>query len=214
MIRILATIVATLLLTPLVFASTALTYYTTDEGCEHPFIDIVDHWAEEQICFLYDQEVIEGKSERNYMPYEDVTRAEFLKISLLNLGYTVYAVQSAEFNDTYPGDWYYQYATYARSKGFVEGYDDGSFKPNSEITRAEAVVMIMDIAGITAYDTSGILNRYDDVSTSDWFGQAVAMATDLGIVEGYGDGSFRPYNDISRDEAAVIAHRVWEYLYE
>ena len=117
-------ILAALFLTPLVRAE------TTDSGCEHPFIDILDHWAEEEICFLYSQNDIEGHSGRNFLPDEDITRAEFLKISLLNLGYTVYAAQDFEFIDVAPGDWYYQYVTFAKSKGFVTGYSDGSFHPN------------------------------------------------------------------------------------
>ena len=43
------------------------------------FIDILDHWAEEEICFLYSQNDIEGYSERNFLPDNDITRAEFLK---------------------------------------------------------------------------------------------------------------------------------------
>ena len=212
MIKFLSTLLAFTLLAPLALASTELTYYTTPTGCQHPFIDILDHWSEEEVCFLYDQEVVQGHSERNYLPNSNVTRAEFLKISLLNLGYVIYAVQSADFTDVNPGDWYYQYATFARSKGFVSGYDDGSFLPNNDITRGEAIVMTLDIAGIIAYGTSDTINRYYDVSTSDWFAPAVAVATDYGIIEGYGDGSFRPHDQITRAEAAVIAQRIWNYL--
>ncbi len=191
----------------------AADYYTTPEGCNHSFIDIIDHWSEESICFLYEQGVVEGHSDRNYLPDSEVTRAEFLKISLLNLGYVTYAVQSAGFTDVNPGDWYYQYATFARSKGFVSGYNDGSFKPNNSITRAEAVVMIIDIADIINYDTSYTAANYSDVSNSDWYATAVSLATSLGIVEGYGDNSFRPDNPITRAEAAIIAQRIWDYLY-
>ncbi len=185
---------------------------TTESGCEHPFIDILDHWAEEEICFLYSQNDIEGYSERNFLPDNDITRAEFLKISLLNLGYTVYSVQSSEFTDITEGDWYYQYVTFAKSKSFVSGYSDGSFHPNDTITRAEAVVMITQIAGIIDYDTSS-LTSFSDVKADDWFGTAVAVATQYEIVEGYGDGTFRPTSNISRAEAATIAVRVWYTLY-
>jgi len=185
---------------------------TTDSGCEHPFIDILEHWAEEEICFLYSQNDIEGYSDRNFLPDDDITRAEFLKISLLNLGYTVYAAQSFEFTDVNPGDWYYQYVTFAKSKGFVTGYSDGSFHPNDPITRAEAVVLITQIAGIIDYETSG-LSSFSDVSGDDWFAVAVAVATEYEIVEGYGDGSFRPHSNITLAEAATVAVRVWNTLY-
>jgi hypothetical protein len=212
MIKFLASILTFALLAPIALASTELTYYTTNTGCNHPFIDMLNHWAEEEVCFLYDQEVVQGHSERNYLPDYEVTRAEFLKISLLNLAYVVYAVQTADFTDVTPGSWYYQYATYARSKGFISGYGDGSFHPNDNITRAEAISMTMDIAGIITYGTSSTTNRFSDVSTNDWFASAVAVATDYGIIEGYGDGSFRPDANLSRAEAGIIAHRIWDYL--
>jgi hypothetical protein len=182
-------------------------------SCEHPFIDVTDHWAESEICFLYNEGIIEGYSDRNFAPNEEITRAEFLKISLLNVGYTVYAVQSAGFTDVNPGDWYYQYVTFARSKGFVTGYTDGSFHPNEPITRAEALQMIMNISGIIDYDYLGAETTYTDVNGDDWFATAVAVATEYEIVEGYGDGSFRPNSNLSRAEASVIATRVWDELY-
>lgn len=183
------------------------------EDCTATFIDIDEHWAEEEICFLYNEGVVEGYSDRNYKPDGNVTRAEFLKISLLNLGYTVYSVQSASFSDLTPGDWYYPYVTFAKSKGFVSGYQDGTFHPNEAITRAEAVTMITRIAGIIDYDVSNTIVHFYDVDSYDWFIQAVAVALEYDIIEGYGDGSFRPNNWLTRAEAAVIAVKTWEALY-
>lgn len=186
---------------------------TTDSGCEHPFIDVAGHWAEESICFLYNEGVIEGYSDRNFDPSGEITRAEFLKISLLNLGYNAYSVQEEEFTDTHPGDWFYQYVTFARSKGFITGYSDGSFHPNDPIARAEALTMIMNIAGIIDYDVSSTITSFYDVDSDDWFAYAVAVGTEYEIIEGYGDGSFRPYSSLTRAEATVIAERVWAMLY-
>lgn len=185
----------------------------TDDNCEHPFVDVDGHWAEEDICFLYGEGIVSGYSERNFLPNNHITRAEFLKISLLNLSYNVYAVQSADFTDISEGDWYFKYITFARSKGFVNGYTDGSFHPNDPITRGEAVTMMMQISGIIDYPLTGFESEYSDVSADDWFGDAVAVATDYGIVRGYGDNSFRPYSNLTRAEASVMAVSVWEELY-
>lgn len=162
---------------------------------------------------MYNEGIVSGYSERNFLPNNKITRAEFLKISLLNLSYTVYPVQSAGFSDVSADDWYFSYITFARSKGFVNGYGDGSFHPNDNVTRAEAVTMIMQMAGIIEYDVFGFEGRFSDVSADDWFGPAVAAAVDQGIVEGYGNGTFRPNNDLTRAEAVMIAQRVWEELY-
>lgn len=186
---------------------------TTDEGCEHPFSDVNDHWAEEEICDLYEEGIIEGYSKRNFSPNGEISRAEFLKITLLNLGYTIYAVQSAGFNDVNPEDWYYQYVTFARSKGFVSGYDDGSFHPNDSISRAEALEILTKIAGINTHDYTGFEAQFSDVDSNDWFAVAVAVGVAYEIVEGYGDGSFRPNSNLTRAEASVITMRALEALY-
>ncbi|MEK9159148.1 MAG: S-layer homology domain-containing protein [Patescibacteria group bacterium] len=206
-----AVAIATLLILPLSFSTAKAE--TTNTGCTHPFIDVADHWAEEDICFMYEEGIVSGYSEKNFLPNNPITRAEFLKISLLNLSYTVYPVQSASFTDVTAEDWAYSYITFARSKGFVSGYTDGSFHPNDYITRAEAVTMITQMSGIIEYDVFGFESRFSDVSADDWFGDAVAAAVDQGIVEGYGNGTFRPNNNLTRAEAIVIAERVWEELY-
>lgn len=205
--KLLAATLLFALLTPLVQAE------TTNTGCTHPFIDVADHWAEEEICFMYDEGIVSGYSERNFLPNNYITRAEFLKISILNLSYTVYPVQSAGFSDVSADDWYYSYVTFARSKGFITGYSDGTFHPNDYITRAEAVSMSMQMSGIIEYDSFGFESQFSDVSGDDWYGYAVSAAVDYGIVNGYGDGTFRPNNNITRAEATVIAERVWEELY-
>lgn len=185
---------------------------TTPTGCSHPFTDVVSHWAEEEICTLYTQGVIEGYADKSFLPNNRVTRAEFLKMVLEYKGYRVYSVQSASFTDLQPGDWYYQYVTFAHSQGFISGYSDGSFHPNESITRAEAVTLVMKEAGIIAYDTSNLFHTFTDIHESDWFAISVAAATDKGIIQGYGDGTFRPYDDITRAEAAVVVERAWETL--
>ncbi len=185
---------------------------STQSGCTHPFNDIVGHWAEEDICVLYDEGVVQGYSTQTFLPDSEVTRAEFLKMVLKFEGYNIYSVQSAAFTDLTPGDWYYSYVTFAHSKGFVSGYSDGSFHPNEPIARAEAVTLVMKVTGISDYDTSDLYHTFTDVHETDWFASSVAAGVDLGIIQGYGDGTFRPYDEITRAEAAVIVKRAWKNL--
>jgi hypothetical protein len=219
-LKALALIVSVLLCTQ-VFAplAHALTddIHTTDEGCVHKFADILEHSLEEEICHLYEEGVINGDDNgRNYYPSNQITRAEFLKISLRVVGYNVVAVQSAVPNDVSAGDWHYQYVTYAMDRGFVKGYEDGSFRPNEPITRSEAVVMIMGIAEIAELgedETSEIANTYTDLEFEDWYTPAIAVADSLEIVQGYGTGYFAPHAYITRSESAAVASRTFDTLY-
>ena len=182
-------------------------------SCTSPFTDISDSFAEDDICFLYQHGIVSGKSEHSFYPNDTITRAEFLKIALLDANYQVYSVQSASFTDTNGGDWYFRYTTFAHSKGFVDGYEDGSFHPNNPISRAEAVQMLLNISEISNFDTSEANTTFFDVDALDWYASAVAMALEFNIIEGYGDGSFRPENNLTRAEAATMAARMWQYLY-
>ncbi|MFA5855712.1 MAG: S-layer homology domain-containing protein [Candidatus Gracilibacteria bacterium] len=203
----------TLALTLTLATSIQLAKTALASSCTSPFTDIEDSFAEDDICFLYQHGILNGKSEHSFYPNDTITRAEFLKIVLLDASYQVYPVQSASFTDISGGDWYYRYVTFAHSKGFVEGYSDGSFHPNSQITRAESVQMLLNISGITNFDTSEANTSFSDVDDNDWYASAVAMALEFDIIEGYGDGSFRPNNNLTRAEAATMAARMWRYLY-
>ncbi len=205
-------ILASLLLSSL-FSSSVLAY-TSPQGCSHPFTDAVGHWGEDEICALYERGNIQGYTERTFMPERDITRAEFLKMALLSLGYNVVAVSDEEFTDSNPGDWHYKYGTFARSKGYLSGYGDGSWRPNASITRAEAVKLIVDIAGISDYETENRdLRAFWDVEENDWFAEAVHVGLEYQLVGGYADGGFHPDDEITRAEAAALVNRTWTALY-
>lgn len=185
--------------------------------CTSPFTDIDGSFAEKAICLLYQAGTVQGKTETTYDPESDVTRAEFLKMIMLNAGETVEAVELEEdYTDvTDPEEWYYEYVTYGTSIGIVEGYEDGSFGPNNSISRSEAVVMLLRMAGVTDYEAEDVAT-FDDVDYSDdsWYAYAIDGSVDLGIVEGYEeDNTFRPGENISREEAAVIVRRAWYVWY-
>jgi hypothetical protein len=178
-------------------------------NCSDSFYDTSGHWAETAICLLYDAGIVSGKSENYFYPDDTITRAEFLKIMLLNAEEDVEEVADVFYDDVDEDDWFYEYVTYASDQGFVEGYDDGTFRPNDPINRAEAVVMTMRVYDeeLWTFDAGDI--DFYDVDVNDWFAYAVILAGQNHIVQGYEDGSFRPKNDITRAEVAVIARRAF-----
>ncbi|MFI2859326.1 Ig-like domain-containing protein [Paenibacillus sp. JSM ZJ436] len=89
--------------------------------------------------------------------------------------------------------------------GIVSGYPDGTFKPNASVTRAEFLLMLMNIVNVKA----AVMDRSfsDTAEIGEWAKQAVADALHAGIVTGYADGSFRPNANITRAEMAVMVAR-------
>ena len=180
------------------------TFAASDSSCTDPFVDLIGHWAADSVCQLYSSGVVNGYSEKTFSPNSPITRAEFVKILVESLGYNVYAVQSAAFTDTATDTWYYAVLSFAHSKGFASGYSDGSFHPNNPISRAEVVELLVKASGQTSADTSNLNHQFTDVSAQDWFATSLAIALRSNIIQGYGDGSFRPNNSISRAEACVM----------
>ena len=91
--------------------------------------------------------------------------------------------------------------------GLAGGYPDGTFRPNNPVTRAEFVTFLNQ-----AFALSGASGetRFTDVPVTAWFYNAVSAATEAGIVTGYPDGTFKPQNPITRQEAAVLLTRLLE----
>ena len=89
------------------------------------------------------------------------------------------------------------------SLGMINGYPDGTFRPDAPITRAEFCV----IALAFAYEPEDFDCDFRDVSTSDWFYDYVAQATSYGWISG-ADRSFRPNECITRAEVSVIVNNM------
>lgn len=89
-------------------------------------------------------------------------------------------------------------------QGVLQGYSDGSFMPDQEVTRAEAVKIILLGMGISVDENASSAGQFSDVTESDWFYDVVGTALNLGIVQGYDDGTFRPSQTVNRAEAVKM----------
>lgn len=184
-----------------------------ESDCEADFDDIFGHWAEDYIEELYCRGVVNGLDDDTFGPSNNATRAEFLKMALLNAGYDVDGASGESFSDVSSGDWFYEYVSFGVEEDIIEGYSDDTFRPNNSINRAEALVITMRIAGIDEYDVDSDWDEFEDVDSDDWYAYAVETAADEGIVEGYSDGEFKPGNNITRAEVAAISVRTYDEYY-
>ncbi|WP_405110191.1 Ig-like domain-containing protein [Paenibacillus sp. FSL K6-1217] len=93
----------------------------------------------------------------------------------------------------------------AQLKAYMTGYADGTFKPGNSITRAEAASIIARTFSQSAI-TAGV--AYSDVAAGHWAADAIGQVTRSGIMKGYGAGSFKPNQTITRAEMATILSRL------
>ncbi len=97
---------------------------------------------------------------------------------------------------------------------YIIGYDDGTVRPNSNISRAEVATIFFRLLDddTRAYYWSST-NDYSDVSSDAWYNNAVSTMSNAGILTGYNDGTFRPDANITRAEFAAIAARFLSEVY-
>ena len=102
------------------------------------------------------------------------------------------------FSDVEANHPYYQAISYLKSQGVIQGYDDNTFKPEREVSRAEAVKLIY--AGLSReISDSGSLD-FPDVESGAWYVPYLITAKNDGVIKGYADGTFKPGNTVNRVE--------------
>ncbi len=87
------------------------------------------------------------------------------------------------------------------SRMIVEGTGGGNYSPHRDITRAEFAAIIVRGLGLKAENGP---DSFSDVKATDWFGSAIQTARAYGLIDGYLDGTFRPHDKITREQAMVI----------
>ena len=90
------------------------------------------------------------------------------------------------------------------SNGYVGGYDDNTFRPNNDITRAEFVTIVNKYFGFTKAEGE----NFTDVNEDAWYYKDVCIGVREGYINGYQDGTFRPNEPITREEAASIVRTI------
>ena len=111
------------------------------------------------------------------------------------------------FLDVNEGDWFYDAVAHAYENGLMDGVGGNRFAPNSATTRAQLVTILYRLEGQPA--VSGDL-PFTDVEAGTWYTNAVGWAAQNGIVNGVGDDTFAPGNDLTREQLVTILYRYAE----
>lgn len=110
-----------------------------------------------------------------------------------------------DFSDVTSGDWFNVTVSSLAQMGVIAGYEDGSFRPNAPITRAEfAAIATRFFAERGVTYNEGL---FADITGDEWFADVVAAAADRGLLGGYPDGTVRPNATITRAESCAVVNR-------
>jgi len=169
------------------------------------FADIADaEWARTAIEYLLNRKVINGYDDGDFKPNNNITREEFVKLVCKAFGIGE-SGPDCGFMDVDKNHWAYGYICAAKEKGIIKGISDTLFGIGNNITRQDMAVIIANVL-----ELSGAANGSftDEETIADYAKPAVNALKNAGIISGYEDGSFRPYNFTTRAEAAQIIYKV------
>ncbi|MUG25450.1 hypothetical protein GNQ08_24085 [Paenibacillus macerans] len=183
---------------------------------ERTFSDVQDgHWAKSEIELLANKLVLTGGFDGRFTPDGQVTRAEFSAMLVRSLGLLEKTGPSA-FNDVPEGAWYAGAVEAAVAGGLINGYPNGSFKPNSPIIREQMAVMIaraVSFAGeLPGTDPLSLERFFDHSGIAGWAQEPVKQLLAAGMIEGAKNNAFAPGEFATRAQSAVLLKRMLEYL--
>ena len=156
-----------------------------------------------------------GTSDVAFSPDASTTRGMIVAV-LHRLENQPVVSQENPFTDIKYGSYYEDAIAWAAANGIVEGYGDGSFEPDANITREQMATILYRYADYKGYDISvGGMSLYeyeDAVQISSYAVNAMQWANTEGLIEGRGNGNISPKDDATRAEIAAILMRFCENI--
>lgn len=174
------------------------------------FSDVAeDHEHYAAIEYLKAAQVIQGYPDGTFKPEQSVNRAEALKMIFMQAKVQPYmGNEPSTFKDVASNAWFYPFIMKAFQDKIVSGYQDGTFKPENQVTLAEALKMALltDKIDVKTVTSQGII--FPDVTETDWYAPYARYARDYHIVLSQDDGNLKAVRPLTRGELAELLYRV------
>ncbi|WP_080834903.1 cadherin-like beta sandwich domain-containing protein [Cohnella massiliensis] len=193
------------------FTKFAVFAVTKAAETEVAFSDIAGHWAEAAIRQAASVGIADGYTDGKFEPNRTVTRAEFA-VMLMNAIKPEGEGEGAALtfaDEPAIGAWAKKAIAQAVEAGIIAGYPDGTFRPDSEIARAEMAAVIAKALKLTIEENAAT-GFSDDKSIPSWARGAVAAVERLDLMEGNETGRFRADARATRAEAVTVLLRMLE----
>lgn len=180
-----------------------------DKSHDLPFTDVAQGaWYESAVGYAYTHDIMEGTSDTTFVPDKSLTRAEAVQVL-----YNLEGQPTVSNRSTFPDlvhNWYKPAIAWAEQTGVVDGYEDGTFRPDQPVTRQEFAQMLYNYAKYKDYDLTaeGDLSTFPDGNkVQEWAVPAMSWANGNQLINGHDDGTLEPGGTATRAQAASILTR-------
>lgn len=176
--------------------------------------DVKGHWAQADVNDMSSRLIVNGVTATEFRPDASITRAEFAAIVTRGLG-----IQEAEYADSFSdvtiNSWYARTVQAAIHYKLIDGYEDGTFRPDQNISRQEATAVLARAAKIAklnselpAAEVTRVLSAFKDGSeVASWARTNVAAAISLNLMNGRGE-KLEVDANLTRAETAALVRRL------
>lgn len=166
-------------------------------------------WAKTAILYLKDKGIVSGVADKQFEPQGTVTREQFI-VMLVNAFNLTDSAAASDFEDMPADHWAYSAVSSAYAKAVVKGVGEGKFGTGENIRRCDMAVMAVKAAKLVGinFDVSKNVSFNDAADIPDYAKESVEIMAAAGIINGYEDGTFKPFNNATRAEAAQIIYTI------
>ncbi|OKL35502.1 S-layer homology domain-containing protein, partial [Domibacillus mangrovi] len=160
---------------------------------------------------------ISGFKDGTFRPSESVTRAQMASMLIRNLDLSYKGDGTPSYKDT-KRSFAFKQIELAKEAGMIFGFKDGTFRPDQSVTRAQVAAIasrwvksMCDKQNESALcDNTKKAKHFTDIKAEHWASDAIAHVSSIGIITGFGNGSFKPEQPITRAQAVVMLNRLFE----
>jgi hypothetical protein len=172
------------------------------------FVDVTsEHPNYTHINALVGVGIINGYSDNTFRPSNPLTRAQAAIMIVRAIGLSTEGVSSS-FTDVPPTHVAYKFISAAYQAGIINGYSDGTFRPNANVTRAQIAIMVQRAFNVQASDT---IITFTDVPEGYAPKKFIEILASQKIVNGYSDGTFKPLNNVTRAQFSTMIYNAIQY---
>ncbi len=178
---------------------------TPGPGCAVLFTDVQpEDYFYTPVQYLYCHAWISGYADNTFRPGNTASRGQVAKIIVLAFGLPLVTPPTQTFSDVEPGDVFDPYIETAAAHHLVNGYSDGTFRPYNNVSRGQFAKILVNAAGWSILTPDR--PSFADVGPTNPFYSMIETAYAHGVISGYSNFTFQPFNNVTRAQIAKIIY--------
>lgn len=185
---------------------------TPQDDWNNPFTDVPkDAWYNDAVRYVYENGLMVGLAPNNFGANVTTDRGQLVTM-LWRMAGEPQATNGADFSDVPSNAYYANAVAWAAENGITSGFEDGTFRPQTGLSREQMAALFMKYAEATGVDTSvrADISSYTDIKPNSWSYDALSWAKAVGLLSGVSDTIMGPHSLATRAQIAAVLQRYCE----